>query len=219
MITTNRSPRAPGSSAFTTRYRRTLVALGLIALLSSTGAQACEFWRDSNGFPRSNCKFQALSKEKYKLVIDVIEGRPRYTLPLPNLTPHKIKMISFGGPQADVNVEVRNDGSKDSPTTDVAVTVQVIDPSTNTQVGATQFFTAPIPAVTVGTTPRFYIATATLPNRNQDWDLIINAVVDPPTATSTTGRFYEGNEMDNALSRTCRYYGPNPNLVGPEACD
>lgn len=196
---------------------RRMTAVLALALLGTQAAQACEVWRDDLGRLRTNCKL-SLAKKDYVLTVAVAEGLPRYQLALPNLNPRKNKVFLTSN-QVDLHVDVRNLGTKPSAATEVSLMIDVIDPL-GLQAPIPQSLVAAVPAIAVGATTRIYLGTILLPNRSQDWDLSLLSFVDPPTiAQPTTGRVWESNEMDNSLHRECRLYGPDPNLLGPEACD
>ena len=56
-----------------------------------------------------------------------------------------------------------------------------------------------------------YFATINVPNKSQDWDLILLGVTDPPTvAQPVRGAVTESDETNNSLVHTCRVYGPTP---------
>lgn len=197
------------------RRFRIAATLGL-TLLGAQAAQACEVWRDDLGRLRTNCKL-SLARKDYVLSVAVAEGLPRYQLSLPNLNPRKNKVFVTSN-QVDLHVDVRNLGNKNAPATDLALMVDIIDPL-NLQAPIPQAFTVAVPAIAVGATTRVFVSTILLPNRSQDWDLSLLSFVDPPTVTQSLGRVWESNEMDNSLHRECRIYGPDPNLLGPEACN
>ncbi len=197
--------------------RLRIAAALLVTFAASQAAQACEVWRDDLGHLRTNCKL-SLARKDYRLDVAVEHSVARYQLALPNLLPRKNKVFTTMG-QVDLHVDIRNDGTKDSLATDVALMVNVVDPA-GVQPTVTHALTAAVPAITVGQTPRIYLGTITLPSTSQDWDLQLISAVDPPTMSSQVwGRVYESNEMDNVRSRLCRIYGPNPDTTGPEQCD
>lgn len=192
------------------------IAALLAVLAAAQTAQACEVWRDDIGRLRTNCKL-SLAKKDYVLNVTVLEGRPTFQLARPNLLPRKNKATLFMG--VELYVDVRNDGALVSGATEVAIMADIVDPL-GVRAATSHNFVAAVPAIAIGATTRIYLGTLTLPNSNQDWDLSILSVVDPPTTTSpVNGRVLESNEMDNALHRLCRIYGPNPDTTGPEACD
>ena len=48
-------------------------------------------------------------------------------------------------------------------------------------------------------------------NNLQDWDLVLLAIVDPPTmAQPVRGAIVESDETNNSKSHVCRWYGPTP---------
>jgi len=196
------------------------VAAGLALLLLGSGvSQACEVWRDDLGKLRTNCKL-SLAKKDYTLSVSVANGVPRYTLALPNLHPRKNKVyVDTVGGQVELSVDIRNDGTRSSAITEVALMVNIVDPL-GVRATTTQSLTAAVPAIPAGDTPRIYVGNIVLPNRSQDWDLQLISVVDPQTSASQVwGRMYESNEMDNVRERECRIYGPNGDASGPENCD
>ncbi len=195
-----------------------IVAALLLTFAASQAAEACEVWRDDLGHLRTNCKL-SLARKDYRLDVAVANSVMRYQLALPNLTPRKNKVFVATNSQVDLHVDIRNDGSRDSAATDVALMVNIVDPL-GVAATTTVALTAAVPAIPVGQTPRIYLGTITLPNRLQDWDLQLISFVDPQTASSPAwGRLYESNEMDNGRERECRIFGPNPDTSAPDFCD
>jgi hypothetical protein len=200
-------------------FRRFGLAASLLAALAAAQtAQACEIWRDAEGRLRTNCKL-SLARKDYRLDVAVVDSVMRYQLALPNLLPRKNKVFLAANGQVDLHVDIRNDGTRDSLATDVALMVAVIDPL-GVAMPATYALTAAVPAIPVGQMPRIYLGTITLPNTSQDWDLQLISVVDPPTMSSPVwGRIYESDEMDNGRERLCRIFGPNPDTSAADFCD
>src|SRR5262245_62173503 len=135
MITTNRIARpAPGASAFQARYRRTLVALGLAALfLSANAAQACDIRRDADGRLRWNCRLSSPFKDRFRGDFEFAHSAVQHHFVLPNLLVRKVKLSLWNMNRVELYVDVRNDGARDSSATDVAVTVDIVDPLTGQQ--------------------------------------------------------------------------------------
>jgi hypothetical protein len=198
------------------------IAAAILATLftASTAAEACSFWKDENGFYRGDCKLSADFKNKYFMDIELIATGPRFHLKMPDFHPRKFKYFLLGS-SVDISLDVQNLGDLDNGiATDIAVMITFMDPLTSTQRGNTITATASLGALAVGATQRYFTTTVQLPNTTQDWDIVAVAVVDPPTAAQPVrGRVMELDEANNVLSHTCRIYGPNPDLTGPEVCN
>src|SRR5918995_1396768 len=100
----------------------------------------------------------------------------------------------------------------------LTVDVNIGNPVTGMQQSSVQF-TVQAPAVPSNSERRTYFATINLPNRSQDWDLVLLGVTDPPTAAQPVrGAITESDESNNILMHHCRVYGPTPDMsVG--TCD
>jgi hypothetical protein len=135
----------------------------------------------------------------------------------PDFQPTKIKVLSIGPDrtQVEVYVDIKQSGTVASPAAMVKITATLDVPLG----GQPQIQQNSVPMLATGTTQRIFVGNVGVPDRDSDWDITINAEVDPPTPARRSGQVTEVSESNNTLSRTCRLYGPDPDLTGPEACD
>ena len=199
------------------KIHRIVRCCGLIAVLAAglsiSTTEACTLWEDKYGL-RGNCRLADLLKE-YELVVQFTQ--PPIQIQLPNLRLDKIKFETVGQ-QVDLFVDVENAGPRDARDYDVITMVSVIDPQNPSQLVGSQSFSARFPALIAGDEHRGYLGTISLPNRNQDYDLSVTAMADPPTQALPGGEIWESNEQDNSKMEVCRVYGPDPDF-SVIACD
>ena len=197
------------------RTRRHRLAAAALLLLSGVSAQACEIWRDEElGVWRGNCKLK-----DFLVAENFIAA---YQRPLifkwPDLKIRKFKYVIFGS-SVEIYADVQNIGMGNAIASPLAVEVSFGNPLTNMQQGNSMSFTVQAPAVARNTTQRVYVATVTVPNTAQDWDLILFGVTDPPTmAQPVRGTVTESDETNNSHNHTCRWYGPTPD-TSVAGCD
>ncbi len=199
------------------KMHRLLNRCSLIAILavglSLSAAEACTVWQDKYGL-RGDCRLGDLLK-KYELAIQI--SQPIIQIQLPNLQIDKIKFEIYGR-EVDVFVDVKNVGTRDARDYDVIAMVSIINPQNPSQPIGGQAFSTRFPALVVGDEHRDYLGTIILPDRNQDYDLSVTGMADPPTQTLSGGEIWESNEQDNSKMEICRVYGPNPD-VSVQPCD
>lgn len=197
------SPRVP-------MFQR--IAMLALLLGAGAGAQACEIWRDGHlDLWRGDCNLSIDFKDRFWLKENFVVAMVRpLRLKLPDLRIRKFKYFT-SGTQVSIEADIVNDGMANAPASDLAVTVDIGNPLTGMQARATTPFAVRVPAVTAGATLRVSVGIITVPNNQQDWDLVLLGVVDPPTMASPThGALFESSESNNSLSHACRYFGPNP---------
>lgn len=127
-------------------------------------------------------------------------------LPVPNLHPSKIDFQAGG---REVIVEVRNTGTGASSPAEMLLSIAIINPFTGTKVGASPFFRQQIAAIAAGKTQAFYMGELSLPSGSQDWDLNLEATVDP------NRRIAELDERDNTRTLQCRVFAASPGAPSP----
>jgi hypothetical protein len=188
----------------THRYRLAATAL---LLLSGVSAQACEIWRDEElGIWRGNCKLKDFLVQETFLA--------QYQRPLifkwPDLHIREFDYYT-NGTSVEIYADVQNIGMGNAIASPLTVDVSFGNPLTNMQQGNSVQFTVQTPAVPRNTTQSVYVGTVTVPNDDQDWDLILFGVTDPPTtAQPVRGTVTESDETNNSRNHTCRWYGPTP---------
>ena len=196
------------------RTRRYRLAAAALLLLSGVSAQACEIWRDEElGVWRGNCDLKDfMVKESF-----IATYQPRLIFKWPDLKIRKFKYITFGS-SVEIYADVQNIGMGNAAASPLTVDVNIGNPVTGMQQSSVQF-TVQAPAVPSNSERRTYFATINLPNRSQDWDLVLLGVTDPPTAAQPVrGAITESDESNNILMHHCRVYGPTPDMsVG--TCD
>ena len=189
------------------------LAAAAALLFSAVSAQACEIWRDPDfGFWRGNCDL-----EKFKVSQSFIATyNQRIMLRLPDLQIRKFKYF-VSGTAIDIQADVENIGMANAVASTLVVDASIGNPLTGMQQGTSQQFTVQVPALASNTSRRVNVGTMYVPNADQDWDLILFGVTDPPlTAQQTRGPIAEADETNNSKSDTCRWYGPVPDTsVGP----
>jgi hypothetical protein len=197
------------------RTRRYRLAAAALLLLGGVSAQACEIWRDEElGVWRGNCSLKDfMVKQTF-----IATYQPRLIFKWPDLKIRKFKYVIFGS-SVEIYADVQNIGMGNAAASPLTVDVSIGNPVTGMQQSSSVQFTVQTPAVPLNSERRTYFATINLPNRSQDWDLILLGVTDPPTAAQPVrGAIMESDETNNMLVHTCRVYGPNPD-TSVAACD
>jgi len=135
----------------------------------------------------------------------VTRDRPVYSVEFsrPDLRPIRANVRAYSGTGFDACVEVTNDGAADSQPTTVRIGVVVANPQTLGGVSSATFDVV-LPAVRLGERPREVCTGYSVPNRTADWDIHVNALVDPNNTVQ------ESNESNNQALHDCRLFGPNP---------
>jgi len=192
------------------RRRIATLSLMFFGALATGSAAACDVWRDEFGFYRGNCNLSVEFKDKYRVNMEFVATlEPRFHFKLPNFHPRKFKYF-LTGTDLQIDVEVENLGDLAAPAADVAVMVNIVDPITGAQQAA-MAYTARTMTIQPTSSQRVLITHVQVPNTLQDWDIVSVAMVDPGTpAQPVRGSVVESNETDNALTHSCRVYGPNP---------
>jgi hypothetical protein len=206
---------------FQARWRETLL-LGFF-LIPAIASGACETRRDDSGAYRATCVFMTNEKPPTNQPVEVkfLRDRPEFVLKLPDVTPFKYKYF-VSGRSVDVSVDVRNQGQVDTRATTVVVTLQVWDPTGNTQYGNDVEVTANVPVIAPGMDARVFLTTLFHPNIVDDFDVVAAGFVDPlTTASPSYGTLFESDETNNAKMHACRVFGANPVLIPtpPPVCN
>jgi hypothetical protein len=191
--------------------------LAIFTLLvgAGTSAQACDIWRDGHlNLWSGKCNLSVDYRDRFRgedfFVVEV--NRP-WRLKVPDLRIRKFKYF-ISGSQVTISADIVNDGMVNAPAADLAVTVDIGNPLTGMQARATTPFAVRVPATTAGATQRVTVGVISIPTNQQDWDLVLLGIVDPPTpASQVHGAIFESSESNNNLTHACRYYGPNPDLT------
>ena len=180
-----------------------LMAAMLAGLTAWLPAQACEITRTPWGLRVSNCALRELYRVPYDAMLDVAVNRPM--LNLPNLVVTDVDARTFGGVEAEISVDMLNNGTRNAGSFDVIVTATVNNPlKAGVQVSMTPLGPASIGGLAVGAMASQYMGLVVLPNRTQDWDVCSIAIVDPTVAGGPAwGRVIESNESDNQWSAAC----------------
>ena len=196
------------------KHSNRLVAAALL-LLSGVSAQACEIWRDDDfGVWRGNCKVKDL------LVAQtfIATYQPRLRLKWPDLHIRKFKYYVIGS-SIEIHADVENIGMGNAIASTLTVDQSFGNPLTGMQQGNSTTFTVQVPALPLNTSQRVYVGTINVPNTNQDWDLVLYGITDPPTvAQPVRGSVTESDETNNSAAHNCRWYGPMPD-TSLEACN
>jgi hypothetical protein len=196
-----------------------LAALAVLAL-SGASAQACDVWRDEDfGIWRGTCNLAEDFRNKFHLShAFMVNLERRIVLKLPDLHIHKFKFFVIGT-SVTIEADVENLGMANVAASMLAVSVTLANPVTGMQQGQTIPFTVQVPAITAGSRLRVSVGSINVPNNQQDWDLVLLGVTDPPpNAQATRGVLAESDESNNALAYSCRWYGPMPD-ASLEGCD
>jgi hypothetical protein len=179
-----------------------MAACSLLSLAATPSAQACEFKRTPWGLQVTNCKLGDLYPGRYSAVLEVAPFRP--IVNLPNLVVTDVDARTFGGIEAEVTVDVTNNGIRNAGAFDVVVITTVNDAS-GAQVSMTPFGPVSIASLAVGAITTKYVGIAVLPNRTQDWDVCSVAIVDPvANGGQPWASVWESNESDNQWGLTCK---------------
>jgi len=188
------------------RTRSIVMAVcSLLSLAVAPAAQACEFKRTPWGLQVTNCKLGDLYPGRYSAVLEVAPFRP--IVNLPNLVVTDVDARTFGGIEAEVTVDMTNNGIRNGGAFDVVVTTTVNDATTGAQVSMTPFGPVSIASLAVGAIASKYMGLAVLPNRTQDWDVCSVAIVDPvANGGQAWGSVWESNESDNQRSACTRVF-------------
>jgi hypothetical protein len=198
------------------------ILLPALLLLPGVAAAACDTARDDFGAYFSTCRFTTDEKPPTKqLEVKFLSDTPRFVLKLPDVTPFKFKYF-VSGRNVEVSVDIRNEGQASTRATSVVVTLEVWDPTGNTQYGNDIEITAPVPVIAPGSDARVLLTTLNLPNAMDDFDIVAAGFVDPhTTAAPTFGTLYESDETNNAKMHACRVFGTDPVLIPtpPPVCN
>ncbi|HKQ15231.1 MAG TPA: CARDB domain-containing protein [Steroidobacteraceae bacterium] len=192
------------------------LAAAALLLLSGVSAQACDIWRDEDlGIWRGNCFF----KDKFQLSHTFLANyESRLILKWPDLHVRKFKFF-VSGTSIDIQADIENIGQANAPASTFFVDATFGNPLTMMQQGASMQWTVNVPALAMNTSQRVSVATVTVPNNMQDWDLVLVGTVDPPTmAQPVRGLIIESDETNNVKNHACRWYGPNPD-TSLQACN
>ena len=186
------------------------LAAAALLLLSAVSAQACEIWRDKDlGIWRGNCKLKDFQVSQSFIA----NFQPRLLLKWPDLHIRKFKFFVVGT-SVDIEADVENIGLGNAAASTLVVDANIGNPLTGMQQGSPMQFTVQVPALPASTSQRVSVATVNVPNMNQDWDLILMGVIDPPTmAQPVRGALTESDETNNVTTHTCRWYGPTPDTA------
>jgi hypothetical protein len=191
------------------------LAAAALLLLGGVGAQACEIWRDEDlGIWRGNC----VIKDKYQLSTSFLANyEQRLILKWPDLHVRKFKFF-VSGTSIDIAADIENIGMANAPASVFFVDATFGNPLTGMQQGAPMQWTVNVPALAANTNQRVSVATVTVPNNMQDWDLVLVGTADPPTMTQSRGLIIESDETNNIKNHSCRWFGPNPD-TSLQACN
>lgn len=186
------------------------LAAAALLLLSGVSAQACEIWRDKDlGVWRGNCKLRDFQVSQSFIAT----YQPRLMLKWPDLHIRKFKFFVVGT-SVDIEADVENIGLGNAAASTLVVDANIGNPLTGMQQGSPMQFTVQVPALPASTSQRVSVGTVNVPNMNQDWDLILMGVTDPPTvAQPVRGAIMESDETNNVATHTCRWYGPTPDTA------
>jgi len=193
-----------------------LAAAALLLLLSGVSAQACEIWRDEDlGIWRGNCTI------KDKLVLSttfLANYEQRLILKWPDLHIRKFKFF-VSGTSIDIQADIENIGMASAPASVFFVDASFGNPLTMMQQGASMQWTVNVPALAANTSQRVSVATVSVPNNMQDWDLVLVGTADPPTvAQPVRGLIIESDETNNVKNHACRWFGATPD-TSLQACN
>jgi hypothetical protein len=193
----------------------------LVALtLGGASAQACDIWRDEDfGIWRGTCSLAEDFRNKFVLSEAFIARfEHRIRLKLPDLHIRKFKFFVIGT-SVTIEADIENLGMANVATSMLAVSVTVANPLTGMQQGQTIPFTVQVPAIAAGSSLRVSVGAINVPNNQQDWDLVLFGVTDPPpNAQATRGVLAESDEANNSHAYSCRWYGPSAD-TSLEPCD
>jgi hypothetical protein len=187
-----------------------LAAAAALLLLSGVSAQACEIWRDKDlGVWRGNCRLKDFQVSQSFIA----NFQPRLMLKWPDLHIRKFKYYVVGS-SIEIHADIENIGLGNAIASTLTVDQNFGNPLTGMQQGTPMTFTVSVPALPSSTSQRVYIGTVNVPDTNQDWDLVLLGVIDPPTiAQPVRGSVTESDETNNVTTHTCRWYGPTPDTA------
>jgi subtilase family serine protease len=197
---------------------RQSACIGALLFMAAGAAGACDLQHNGGGIGPwwANCNLTVDPKAP-KLEATVINDTVRMRhFKLPDLIIRRYRYTTFGN-SVEITATVRNIGDQTSVATTIGVTVNTVDTSTST--GTTQPI-APraVPSLLPGAEARILIATISVNNSAADVDVTPVGHVDQLTAAQPVrGPNFESNENNNALTDTCRVFGPTPNPAVP-AC-
>ena len=184
-------------------------------LLSAVSAQACEIWRDKDlGIWRGNCKLKDFQVSQSFIA----NFQPRLLLKWPDLHIRKFKFF-VSGTSIDIQADIENIGMASAPASVFFVDASFGNPLTMMQQGASMQWTVNVPALAANTSQRVSVATVSVPNNMQDWDLVLVGTADPPTvAQPVRGLIIESDETNNVKNHACRWFGATPD-TSLQACN
>ena len=117
------------------------------------------------------------------------------------------------------NRQLRPDRLRSLPHRLLFVDASFGNPLTMMQQGASMQWTVNVPALAANTSQRVSVATVSVPNNMQDWDLVLVGTADPPTvAQPVRGLISESDETNNVKNHACRWFGPTPD-TSLQACN
>lgn len=197
------------------RHSLKAMAIAAAAMLGMASSQACTIQSSPWGpIVGSKCNLGQFTFGEFDL--DMSANPNPHPFGLANLVVPNAH-LRVNGPVVEVSLTVQNASSQRSARPFDAVIVGTVhQPATGAQTGLAQTLTARgLGPLTPGAARRYYIGLLSLPNRDQDWDVCVQAQADPPTATAPSGQVIESNESDNGYRECCRAYGPKPDTNAP----
>lgn len=201
-------------------FTTTLRGLAALSALAALPAWACTVQSTPQGPRITDCNLSAFSEGRFDVDLSNRPPDPRRRV-LPNLVPQALSFF-VSGTLVDVELTVRNTaGIANAAGFEMGTVWWTVDPLTGRSKLAPHqaYHPVQVPSLPRSTSRRYPVRQLMLPNRNQDWDLCVSAVVDPmPSGGPAQGRVPESNEDDNLLEQCCRVYGPNPDTSGPPPC-
>ena len=196
---------------------RKSACIGALLLMGAGVADACDLQHNGVLGPWwANCNL-TLDPKGPKFEATVVSGTVRtYRLKLADLIIRRYRYTTIGN-TVEITATVRNIGDGSSAATTIGVTVNTVDTSSNT--GTSQPIPPRnVPALQPGGEARILIATISVNNSVADIDVTPVGHVDQLTAAQPVrGPNFESDENNNALTDTCRVFGPNPVQTVP-AC-
>jgi len=123
------------------------------------------------------------------------------------------------GTSIDIQADIENIGMASAPASVFFVDASFGNPLTMMQQGASMQWTVNVPALAANTSQRVSVATVSVPNNMQDWDLVLVGTADPPTvAQPVRGLIIESDETNNVKNHACRWFGATPD-TSLQACN
>ena len=158
-------------------------------------------------------KEQQIEKEKaaeptpvYPIYIPVVTAAVvPLVIQLPNLIPTDVDARFYGSNLA-IKAQVDNVGEVDAQGFEFRAEVTFIRGDTGAPTGGTRTVSTFISHLNAGTNWDDVLAYVTPPDRNYDYDVVMNVTADS-TNVQNGGAIWESNESDNTLSVTCRIFG------------